>query len=246
MWRVWSSWAWLDTKRAYRRSLLGSLWVTISQALFVIGLAIIFSTIFNVEIREFTLYVAGGIVGWNFINSFVRDGAVTFVSAGSQIRSYNLPLSLYVFRLGAKNFLNFLHILVIPIGVIAFFQMEVSPLILMSLIGIAAIFINGIWVSLLLAPMCVRYRDLVPIIQTTMQMLFFLTPVFWRADALSARMQIAYYNPFYHFLELFRAPLLGYMPSATNYLVVFWFTVLGSLAGVIVFSRYRHRVAYWI
>ena len=59
-------------------------------------------------------------------------------------------------------------------------------------------------------------------------------------------MFIVLYNPFYHFIELVRAPLLGQLPTATNYLVALGISFGLALVAIILFKRYRNRIPYWI
>jgi lipopolysaccharide transport system permease protein len=53
-------------------------------------------------------------------------------------------------------------------------------------------------------------------------------------------------NPFYHLLEITRGPLLGQTPSATNWLVAVVMAVVGWIVALLVFGRYRRRIAYWL
>jgi lipopolysaccharide transport system permease protein len=64
------------------------------------------------------------------------------------------------------------------------------------------------------------------------------------SDRVSAT--IIQFNPFYHLLELIRAPLLGVVPSLASWLVVLVMAVVGWGFTLLVFSRLRHRVAYWL
>jgi len=47
-------------------------------------------------------------------------------------------------------------------------------------------------------------------------------------------------------LEIIRAPILGNAPSLTNWIVAFCMALVGWLATLAFYGRYRHRVAYWL
>ena len=58
--------------------------------------------------------------------------------------------------------------------------------------------------------------------------------------------QLATLNPFYHFIEIFRAPLVGQVQSWTHWAVVGVITVVGWSLALIALRNYRSRVAYWV
>jgi ABC-2 type transport system permease protein/lipopolysaccharide transport system permease protein len=79
-----------------------------------------------------------------------------------------------------------------------------------------------------------------------MQVMFFITPVIWRADMLPDRVILLDLNPFYHIMETVRAPLLGGSATLENWLVVLFITLAGWALTVLVYSMYRWRIAYWV
>ena len=54
------------------------------------------------------------------------------------------------------------------------------------------------------------------------------------------------FNPFYHLVELVRAPLLGQAPGLASWLAVSGFVLGGWLVTFELFRRYRRRIAYWV
>ena len=77
--------------------------------------------------------------------------------------------------------------------------------------------LNGIWVALLLGLINVRYRDLGQLIPNAMRLAFFVTPILWYPDSVTGiRTIFVDFNPFYYFIELLRAPLLGQAPTSSD------------------------------
>ena len=88
------------------------------------------------------------------------------------------------------------------------------------------------------------FQQLVPAI---MRIAFFATPVFWDYDGRGGmRVQLAHYNPFTHFLEIFRSPLLGHYPTATNWIVVLSLTAILWVLAILAFKFFRSRLAAWV
>ena len=53
-------------------------------------------------------------------------------------------------------------------------------------------------------------------------------------------------NPPAHIMEVVRGPLLLTVPSALNWLVSIATAIAGWTMTFLLFSRTRHRIAYWI
>jgi lipopolysaccharide transport system permease protein len=54
------------------------------------------------------------------------------------------------------------------------------------------------------------------------------------------------FNPLYHIIEVFRAPLLLVAPSAENWLVAIATATLGWLFLFLLFARTRKRIPFWL
>jgi lipopolysaccharide transport system permease protein len=93
---------------------------------------------------------------------------------------------------------------------------------------------------------CTRFRDVTQIVTSVMQMLMFLTPVFWLPESLPGRAQYILYNPFAQMLELVRAPLMGGVADAHNWWGILVWTTLSVAVSGLLFARYRRRVVYWL
>ncbi len=63
---------------------------------------------------------------------------------------------------------------------------------------------------------------------------------------LGNRRFIADYNPLYHFINLIRAPLLGETPALLSWMVASLMLIFGGALSLLLFARFRSRIAYWI
>ena len=53
-------------------------------------------------------------------------------------------------------------------------------------------------------------------------------------------------NPFYHMVEIVRAPMLGRPPELEHWLVVLAILLVGWAITLFFYSAYRWRIAYWV
>src|SRR5205807_9542196 len=97
-WRLWMRLGWNDILQKYRRSVLGPLWLTMSMAVMVVALGIVYAELFKVPISDFLPFVCVGMLLWNFMSSFLSEAGTLFVGSEAYIKQVKLPYSVYVYR----------------------------------------------------------------------------------------------------------------------------------------------------
>jgi ABC-2 type transport system permease protein/lipopolysaccharide transport system permease protein len=190
--------------------------------------------------------VATGMIVFSLISTMVSEAATTFIGSSSLILQLRAPLSVYVYQMLWRNVLIFLHNISIFALILLFVRVDISWNIFLAPVGLFFLVLNGLWVGIILGGLSARFRDVPPIITSVMQVAFFLTPVFWRADALSGRAAFIRLNPFYYYVEVVRMPLLGQTPPMEIWLGVLGLNLVSFLVAMALFPRFRSRVAYWV
>jgi ABC-type polysaccharide/polyol phosphate export permease len=243
---IWTALAVQDIRMRYRGSLLGPFWLTISMLVMAGAMGLIYSRLFGVDTKTYLPYLITGLVVWQFISGMVTEGCDTFLRAQSVIQQIPMPFSIHVYRTVCRNLLVLAHsFVVIPIGLFIL-RLAVDWHILETVVGLALLALNGVWISLLLGMLSARFRDIPPIVANFLQIGFFITPIFWPIEALGDWKPIAALNPLFAAVDVVRAPLLGGVVSETSWIVLSCATVLGCGATFALFARFRTRIAYWI
>jgi len=246
LWRLWFRLGWNDILQRYRRSVLGPFWVTASTAAMVVALGVLYAELFNERIDDFIPFFCAGLLVWNLIASYLTEGGTLFTASESYIKQIRLPFSMYAYRSSWAKLIIFAHNFIIYIGVLIYFQIWPGVISLLAVPGLMLVVLNGTIVSFSIGIVSARFRDIPQLIGSIVQILFFLTPVFWKPESLKGHAYITDFNPFFHLLEIVRAPLLGNLPSTANYLAVMLFTLINLAIASAFFSRFRARIAYWI
>jgi ABC-type polysaccharide/polyol phosphate export permease len=118
--------------------------------------------------------------------------------------------------------------------------------IVLAVPAVALILLNCAWISLLIGIACLRYRDLTPAVASGMQVLMFVTPVFWPPTLLGEKLAlVSQLNPLFHLVLILRDPLLGSVPPLASWLWSIGFALAGWLVTLWIYGRYRDRFAYW-
>ncbi|MEV5537506.1 ABC transporter permease [Saccharopolyspora shandongensis] len=248
--QLWAHLGWQDIKQRYRRSVLGPLWITIGMGVTAGGLGLMYSTIFGQDPGKYVPYMTVGFMIWYFIQGCLLSGTEVFIHNEGLIKQLPAPISVHVLRTVWREFLLFLHNLVVYVVILAIFQPPVTWKIIAAIPALFLLLINGGWVVLLFGVASTRFRDIPPVINSFMQLLFFMSPIVWPIDVLEQnagpRAWLAQLNPIYHFVEIARAPMLGTAQSLHHWLIVLGFTVGGWLLALLVMRNYRARVPYWV
>jgi ABC-2 type transport system permease protein/lipopolysaccharide transport system permease protein len=245
----WQLWAYLglqDIRLRYRRSLLGPLWITLSMGVTIIAVSILYARIFHIDLHDYLPFFTVGFILWNFISALIIEGCTVFINDGGYIRQVPGPLLTYVLRSSWRSLIIFFHNFIIFFGVMAYVGIWPGWGFLEALVGLALVTINGTWTAVVTGILCARYRDIPQIIQSLMGVIFFLTPVIWQSNQLRGRFVFIEYNPFYHFLEVVRNPLIGNPVDPWSWWVTGGLAVVGSIFALLFFARYRRRIPYWV
>jgi len=243
---MWAALALQDIKLRYRGSVLGPFWLTISTLVMVIAIGAIYGRLFHVDIATYLPYLALGLIVWQTFSSIITEGCDTFLREQSVIQQVPIPFSIHAYRNVCRNFIVLAHNLVIvPIGLVVF-RIPIDWHVLEIIPGFLLLAINGFWISILLGLISARFRDVPPIVASFLQVLFFVTPIFWSVEMLGNWQAIAALNPLFAVIDVVRAPLLGVAPAESSWIVLLIMTVLGCSVSFAAFARFRTRIAYWI
>ena len=243
---LWGLLGWQDVRRRYRRSMIGPFWLTISMGVLVAVLSVLYGALLKVEIADYAPFLALGFIIWTLISGFINEGCSAFTDAGSIIKQVDLPLSVHVYRVVWRNLLIFFHNAAIFVVVAIIFSIRPGWTGLLVVPGLVLLCLNGVWMGLLFGLISARFRDVPPVMDSIVRIAFFVTPIIWMPELLPGRAVLLDFNPFFHYVELVRAPLLGQAPQLVSWITVLGMTLGGWLVTLDMFRNYRRRVAYWV
>ncbi len=245
-WRLWGLLGWQDIRQRYRRSVLGPFWLTLSMGVLVGTLGFLYGALFKIEVADYLPFLALGFLAWGLISGIITDGCSAFIGCEHFIKQIKLPFSTFVYRVLWRNLIILAHNFAVYVVVAITFGIWAGWAGLLLIPGLALIVATAVWVGLLFGMVCARFRDVPQIVTSLLRVAFFLTPIIWKPEMLGRRTGFVDANPFYHFIELVRAPLLGQVPGALTWAVALGVTVGGWLVTFLFFRRFRNRIPYWV
>lgn len=248
-WPIWLMLAYQDIKLRYRRSVLGPFWITLSMAITVYSMGYLYSHLFHTELKAYFPFLVAGMLAWSLISTMLTELTDGLVISESMIKQIKLPYTLYIHRIVCRNVLIFFHniLVIIPVLILCHDVTKVNLNDLFLIPGLLIIYFNALTYGLVLAIIGARFRDISQIIKSLIQVVFFITPVMWAPGVLGTdRQYFVSLNPFYAFIELIRAPLIGTLPTLQNLSMVAAVTLIGILLCYKIFTPYRSRIVYWL
>ena len=245
----WALTSWLDIMVRARRSRFGILWLLMPSIVYVFGLGTFFAAMRGGVNGDFYVHVALGAMIFRTLMSTVIGSANVFHGSFSFIMDGHMRLTDYLLESLAKSFFDLLMYLPAAIVTMAMWG-HVSPLgLLLAIPTLLLIYINALWMSAVFALVGARFSDFGQLLSNISIFMFLLTPIIWYSDMMPAgslRGQLMRFNPFYHFVEIFRAPIMGNQIESLSLWYVGVITVAGLLVATFAYRRYARFVPLWI
>jgi len=216
----WALATWFNLLLRYRRTFIGPLWMVARPVTFILFLGALF-------------------VGLSRNKAYLLDN--------------NRKHTDIVILDNAELVLHFLHQCIVVVAVVIFYGTIKSPYAFMALPGLFIVIVTGALLTIILGILGARFKDVGQIIASINGVAFLATPIIWMPDLdtvpvgkrniLSAYLD---YNPFYHYLELIRAPLMGNVITPYTWTFVGVGTTLCAIFAAILYKRFRHLIVFWV
>jgi lipopolysaccharide transport system permease protein len=236
-----------DFLTLYQQTLLGPAWVVIQPLMTVLMYVLIFDRIVGIPIHDvppFLFYLAGVIV-WNLFAETFNSTAFTFTTNASLFSKVYFPRLIIPFSITASHIIRFFiqfalflafYAYYIFQGTIAFNLMILAALpfavVVVAMLGLGF----GLGVSVFIA----KYRDLGNLLQLTLRLLMFATPIIYPLSFVENETirHFMVFNPLAPMVEFFRYAFLGFGIFTIPQLIysVVW-SVMSFLAGTILFNK---------
>ena len=172
-------------------------------------MGVVWAKLFNQDIRTYLPFVTTGIVCWGFVSALPNEGCSTYTGNEGVIKQLRIPLTTLNCIVVWRNVIILLNNLVIVILVIVFFPVPVTWATLLFIPGVLIVSVNGLWATMVLGMVSLRYRDIPPLVSNMVQVLLFVTPIFWNPGQIGEKSRLVQWNYVYHITNIIRAPLLG-------------------------------------
>lgn len=233
---------WREVLGRYRGSYLGILWSLFNPLLMLSVYTFVFSIIFKAKWgvsiteskAEFALTMFCGIIAFNIFSECIMHAPRVVINNPNFVKKVVFPLEILpIITLGSALIHSLISLVILVVGII-FFMGTVSWTIIYVPLILVPLSLITLGISWFLASLGVFIRDIGYAIGVVIQILFYVTPVFYPINAVPKAFQgIMRLNPLSVIVEDFRRAIMwGMQPDWP------WFTVVTILSIIIAFSGY--------
>lgn len=237
-----------DLKVKYKRSYLGYLWSLLNPLLMMVVVSLVFSHVFRFNIDNFALYLLCGQVLFNFFSESTSMAMNSVLQNAGLIKKVYIPKYILPLSKIISCFVNLLWSMLAVLIMFLFYRIPFYPTTILSIVPIIYVFIISYGVGLLMAVLATYFRDMVHLYGLFLQVLMYLTPLFYPADILPDKvLMLVKCNPMYHIVTYFRdVALYGQLPSVRDNVVCIAFCILTISIGGLVFKKYQKNFLLYI
>lgn len=206
-----------EIEARYRGSYLGLLWSLITPLVMLATYTFVFSTIFQARWRlegppergEFAVTLFAGLIAFNLFAEVVTRAPTLVISNANYVKNVVFPTQILpVSALGAALFHGAVNIAILVPASLAVFGTISHTIWLLPLAALPLLALC-LGIGWFLASLGVFVRDTTYAVGMATQVLFFLTPVFYRRDAVPEPLQsLLIVNPLSNIVEDFRRTLV--------------------------------------
>jgi len=228
-----------------QRAVLGLLWSFLNPLIMTTILYFLFKSRLQLDNdRTYFLYILIGSVAWNFFSITIEEGTRSITGRAHMVRNVVFPKAILVFSQVGSTVIQHAFELLVVIIFIFIFGVGLSPLIFLFpiVIMIECALITGI--SLFLACLNTFARDIEHIWTVVNRMLFFLVPIFYKAESLSPQFRwIVTINPMTQIINFYRDIFLYQrFPSLKAICFTTFFSLCICFLGYKFFKHYEYKI----
>lgn len=228
-----------DVKLRYRGSYFGMAWTLLNPIAELAVLLFIFGSVLPLQIPNYSSFLFTGLLVYTWFQTSLFFATVAVVNNRDLIRRPNVPLAVLPIVSVASTMLHFLLSLPVLFVLMAATGVPFTRALLALPLLIAVEFVLILGLSYPLAAVNVWFRDTQYFLKVGLQLLFFMTPIFYEARTIPERYRSLYaLNPMVGLVEGYRDVIVrGVLPPLQSWLTLAGFSTALLLLGLYAFKR---------
>jgi ABC-type polysaccharide/polyol phosphate export permease len=253
IWRCryfWLSLVKIDLRDRYRRSVIGVGWSLLRPVLSAVILCTVLQRIFHrPDWWSYAPELLAGLVCWDFLVGTTKAGCHCFLRGESYIRQQPAPLAIYPLRTALGEMIHFLMALAVVLALAwSINGFGNLPALLLLVPALLLMFLFAWSLALVAGAANVYFQDVQHLLDVGFQVLFYLTPIIYRAEDLGGgrlTWLVKHCNPFVPFLRLLRETVLdGQFPEAATFAAATAMTLLLLTVAGLLCARMQRRLIF--
>jgi lipopolysaccharide transport system permease protein len=233
-----------DFKIRYTHSVLGYTWSVINPVIFFGLYYIVFSVFMRFEIPRYPAFLLLSVVMWNFFSEGSSRGTGSLLARADVLSKMVLPREVVVYSALLSAGLTFvinLAVLMVLLWVTGTVVGAPAVCFVLLLVDLVALTLG---MSLLLAPIYVRFRDIGYLWNIALQVGFWVTPILYSELMIPEKWRwMVWWNPVARIIgDARRSVVYGVWPGSRGLIITTLYSLGICILGALVFRRLQARV----
>ena len=224
-----------DIRVRYKRSILGFAWSLANPLLYLTVFYFVFQMALAINIPRFGVFAFTGILVWSWFQTSLSQSTGAIVGSRELVRTPGFPPAVLPVAIVTSNLIYFLVALSLLLVFLLFFGNGLSYWVMMLPVLVFLQFLMTLGLAYLIAALNVLFRDIGHLVSVLLQLMFFLTPIFYDASMIPDDYQSLYrLNPMVHIIESYRSVLLE-----TRAISLWPLAIIAFCSSVMLFAGHR-------
>lgn len=234
---------WRDVKVKYKQTFLGFSWAVLQPLLMTLIFTLLIGRVFQVSAGDlpYPVFVFAGLMLWNLFSGGLLAASSSMLSNAGIIKKIYFPRLIIPLSSICVSVFDFLMTLPVFLILLLVYDIPVEPLrlLLASAIAVALIVLTAFGPGCILAALNVKYRDFRYIIPFLIQVLLFVSPVFYPLKVVENDLArtLLELNPIAVSVSFIRYGLGLDMPPVSQWLPAFAIAIAMAATGLWYFRR---------
>jgi lipopolysaccharide transport system permease protein len=207
--------AWRDIKVRYRQAFLGTSWAVIQPLFSMLLFAGVFGKLAHMPSNgiPYPIFSYCALLPWTYFSVVIGLASNSLTNNQPLITKVYFPRVLLPAGIALAGLLDFAIAALLLVGMMIYYHIKVSWLLLLTPLAVLLMVMLTLGVSMFLAAISVRYRDVKYLLPFVIQLLLFATPIIYPVTMVPMRFRpILALNPCWGVVDSFRACLLPNQP----------------------------------
>lgn len=241
----------MDIRKKYTGNLLGISWAILSPAFSISLIFFVFKyglKTSHLEGVSFLYWLIAGMLSWLYFSDALSNGIHAFVENSYLITKVQFPIEILpVVRVTSPILIHLLLLFFFLLGLLISKEVSISIYWFQLIYYIFCSYALSLSITFTVATFFVFVRDVQNFLQVFLQLLYWVTPIFWSPTLLPEKFQsLILFNPLYYIIQGYRDSIFHQVPiwEKKSGMLYFWIvTILIYLFGKIIFKKLKPQFA---
>jgi homopolymeric O-antigen transport system permease protein len=232
----------------YKRSALGFIWALLNPLLMMIILAVVFSTVMQIAVKQYAIFLLATLLPWTFFAQSLSYAVESIVGNGDLLKKIYIGKAVFPVAAVLSNVINFLLSMIPLVVILLVLRFPFHWTWIYLPVPFLALVLFTLGCGFFCATYQVFFRDVSHIVQNVLNAWFYASPVIYSLDFVPQKFHIFFrFNPMLYILNGFRLAIYnGQLPTLQSMAMSLACGIGALIAGYLLFRRHQNTFVFYV